>query len=239
VKYAWGVAAAATGLLAVSQPFDRLADASFAWHMAQHLLLFFAVPLFVLLARPFDLFTAVAGKPRIAVVVRAMRPLHVFGWPSVALVVVTAVWWGTHFSVLYEASLHNVWTHAFEHLLYVAAGTVFWLPVLGTPPLRPQSYPVRILYLLLMLPQGALLGVAIGAARSPLYAHYAAAMTPSAALADQQNAAAVMWIASGLIVLTGLLATLGVWAARETRDATLPFKAATNPRRTRRDHALP
>jgi cytochrome c oxidase assembly factor CtaG len=226
MKYAWAALAVFTGGAVVSAPFDRLSDASFAWHMVQHLVLFFALPLFLLLARPFELVAALTGKARTAAAVRALRPLHVAALPPVALATTIAVWWGTHFSGLYEASLEHWYVHALEHAAYATAGVAFWLPVLGTPPLRPQSYPVRLLYVLLALPQGALLAVALGAGRTPLYAHYAAAMSPSAALADQQHAAAVMWIGSWLIVFIVFLTTLGVWAARETRadgDRGLPY----------------
>jgi len=71
------------------------------------------------------------------------------------------------------------------------------------------------LYLFLALPQGALLALAIGSARAPLYAHYAALMPPAVALADQANGAAVMWIAGGFIVFVAFLSTFAAWAARE------------------------
>ncbi len=77
----------------------------------------------------------------------------------------------------------------------------FWLPVIAPPPLRPWSYPARLLYLAVALPQGALLGMALTSAREPLYPHYVAITgSYAAALADQRNAAAIMWIAGGLVV---------------------------------------
>jgi putative membrane protein len=205
------------GAAALAPPMDRLADASFAWHMGQHLVLLYAVPLFVLLAHPFDLFARWAGKRATAVFVRATRPLHAAGSIPFAFAFATATLWGVHFSGLYEAALQNRWLHAGEHALLLTAGTFFWLPVLGTPPLRPYGYPARIFYLMLMLPQGALLAMALGSTRAPLYAHYAAIMPVAQAVADQRNGAAVMWIGGGAIVLCALLATLGVWASREAR----------------------
>jgi putative membrane protein len=217
---AWRDAALVTSLgvaaLAVSQPVDRLADASFAWHMAQHLILLFCAPLLLLAGRPFRLFTAVAGKRLTARTVRALAPLQTLAAPPVAFVAFVACLWATHFSPLYEAALDIPTVHAAEHALFFAAGTAFWLPVLAPPPLRPQPYPVRLFYLLLALPQGALLGLVIDSARTPLYAHYAGAMPLAAALADQQEAAAVMWIAGGAVVFAAMLATLGAWARRES-----------------------
>ncbi|HET6274616.1 MAG TPA: cytochrome c oxidase assembly protein [Candidatus Cybelea sp.] len=209
--------AALTAAAAVAPPFDTLADRSFAWHMLQHLALLFLVTLLVLLARPFELFAAIAGKHATARFVRVSRPLHVLALPPVALAFFVATLWATHYCGLYEESLENAWVHAGEHLLYLAAGTIFWLPVLASPPLRPASFPVRLLYLAVALPQGALLAMALVSARSPLYPHYAAVIgSTTAALADQRNAAAVMWIAGGLVVLGAFLLTLGQWARRES-----------------------
>ncbi|HTU82972.1 MAG TPA: cytochrome c oxidase assembly protein [Candidatus Acidoferrales bacterium] len=210
-------AALVVAAAAFSPVFDRLADASFAWHMVQHLALLFAVPLLLLSARPFGLFAAAAGKRRTAAFVRATRPLHALGRAPVGLCALIAVLWVTHFSGLYEASLEHPLVHVAEHGLYLLAGTLFWLPVLAPPPLRPASFPERLFYLTIALPQGALLGAALDGARAPLYAHYAALASPAAALTDQHAAAAVMWIGGGLTIFAALLSTLGVWALRETR----------------------
>jgi cytochrome c oxidase assembly factor CtaG len=211
-------AAAAVAGAALCGPVDRLADDSFAWHMFQHLVLLFGVPLLALLARPFEIFAALAGKPATAAFVRATRPLHVLAEPPLALLFFIATLWLTHFSALYELSLEHSLVHAGEHLLYLVAGTLFWIPVLAPPPLRPMSYPARLLYLLVALPQGAFLGMALASAHEPLYAHYASLAGRAGALADQSQAAAVMWVFGGLVVLSAFLATLGAWAHREGRD---------------------
>lgn len=202
-------------LVAVSRPLDRLADSSFAWHMVQHLLLLYAIPLLILLARPFDWFALVAGKARTASFVRATRFLHPLFSPPVALIVYIAMLWLVHFSSLYELALQYPWAHLGEHALFLLTGTLFWIPVIAPPPIRPPSYVTRLLYLVVALPQGAFLGAALTSSRVPLYRHYAAALGATNALADQQNAGAVMWIAGGLIVFIALLATLGAWAMRE------------------------
>jgi len=210
-------AATAIAATALSPPFDRLADRSFAWHMLQHMLLLYPVALLLLAARPLEIFAALAGKRGTALTVRAMRRLEGVMAPWITLAFFTAVLWITHFSSLYEGSLENGWIHVGEHALYLIAGVAFWLPVLAPPPIRPLNYPARLLYLIVALPQGALLGLALFSAATPLYAHYLA-VAPSAAQAldDQRNAAALMWIAGGLAVLLAMLFTLGAWARRES-----------------------
>jgi len=219
----WLTVALVLGVAALAPPVDALADRSFTWHMLQHLVILYGVPALVLLARPFETFAAVAGKAKTARFVHATRPLHVVTSPHVALAVFVATLWLTHFSGLYERSLESAPIHFAEHLVYFTAGAFFWLPVLAPPPLRPCSFPARLLFLTLALPQGALLGMALGSARAPLYPHYVALQgSVSAALRDQHDAAALMWIAGGMIVLAALLLTLGVWARRETIAAAVP-----------------
>lgn len=194
---------------------DRLIDTSFAWHMVQHLILLFVIPPLLFAVQPFRIAARLMKKQQLASLVSAMRPLHMLGHPVAALAVFVATMWATHFTPLYEYALENAWAHAGEHALYLFAGMLFWLPVFGPPPLRPLPYPLRLLYLMVALPQGALLAFAIDSAQRPLYAHYAMREAASA-LADQHNAAAIMWIGGGLAIFTAFLITIAIWANRES-----------------------
>ena len=115
---------------------DRLADTSFAWHMVEHLILLFVIPLLVLLARPLAIARAIAGKRMTASFVRMTHGLHVLGHPALAFVLVTAYLWTLHFSPFYEEPASSIRSCplAGEHALLLAAGTLFWLPVLCPPP---------------------------------------------------------------------------------------------------------
>ena len=208
------VSAATLACVVLSPQFDRLTDASFAWHMVQHLALLWIVPLLAILAQPFGLFRRVVGKQYVAALVRGLRPLHAIAHPFVAFTCVVGYLWIMHFSSIYESALEHPEVHAAEHGLLLLAGTLFWLPVLAPPPLRPLGFPVRIFYLLVCMPQCALLAFALDAAREPLYPHYVQTLGRMA-LADQRNGAAVMWIGGSLVIFIALLATLGLWAHRE------------------------
>ena len=234
----WLGAAMVVGSAAVAPPLERLADKSFAWHMVQHLALFFVVTFLLVLARPFDVLARTAGKRSTAAFVRATRPLHALALPSVALAIFLATLWGTHFSPLYELAMDHPWAHIAEHALYLGAGVIFWLPVVATPPLRPLGYPARLLYLVVALPQGALLAMVIASAREPLYSHYAsAAGSRAAALADQGNAAAAMWILGGLVVFGALLTTVAAWAHREADQAPAQARLRRIPARPNRSQS--
>lgn len=208
-------AAALASVAALAPPLEALADRSFAWHMLQHLFVVYVVALLIVAADPFLLLVHFGSKRWVERAVRAARPLHAMATPWVALPLFVAVLWITHVSPFYESALEHAQVHAAEHLCYLAAGVAFWLPVLAPVPLRPLPHAVRVVYLVVALPQGALLAMVLFAARAPSYAHYVAAEGVQAALADQHAAAAAMWIGGGVVVLSALLLTLASWARRE------------------------
>lgn len=211
----WFVGAMIVLAIALSPAMDARADTSFTWHMVQHLGLLFGVSFCLVAARPFHLFASLAPKRFVAGTVTTTRWFHIVANPVFAFVVFVATMWATHFSGLYELSLEHTWVHVTEHVLYLTAGVVFWLPVLAPQPLRPIPYPARLLYLFVALPQGALLAVALASGHRVLYPHYASVNGVAAALADQSNAAAAMWIGGGLIMFVAFLVTFGSWAMRE------------------------
>lgn len=209
-------AAAVAAAIVVAPPLDAAADRSFAWHMIQHLLILDVVALLIVAANPFPPFVRYCPKAKVVRLLAGIRPFHAAAAPWIVLPAFVATLWVAHFSPLYEAALERPWIHAAEHLALLAVGIGFWLPVLAPAPLRPLTHAARMFYLIVALPQGALLGMVLVAARSPLYAHYARIAGTGAALADQRAAGAVMWMGGGLVVLAALLCTLGAWARRES-----------------------
>jgi len=220
----WAIVAFASGLvviaLALTGPVDRLADASFSWHMTEHLLLTgLAAPL-LLLGAPLRLALAALPARQASTLARVMRsaPVRWLTHPIVALVLFLAVLYGTHFSPLYEAALENENVHAFEHALYLTAALLFWTPILAVAPApHAPSHPLRIMTLFLAMPTCAFLGFAFYVARHVLYPHYAAM---PGALADQRDAGTVMWLGGGVPLFLALLWCVGDWGARERRLAT-------------------
>jgi putative membrane protein len=236
--YAWGVVrvrragrafplgavlafAAGLALLAaaLAGPIDARADASLAWHMVQHLaLVSLAAPL-LLLGAPHRLaLAALPAKPATALAhALASAPVRVLTHPVFAWLQFALVLYGTHFSPVYQAALENDTVHAAEHALYLTSAIVFWNPLLAVAPApHAPAHPARILSLFLALPMSAFLGFAFYVTQHVLYAHYAGRAD---ALADQQNAGAVMWIAGGSPLFIALLWCVADWGARERRLA--------------------
>jgi putative membrane protein len=206
-------------------PLDRLADRSFAWHMLQHLGMAFVVPPLWLLGAPMRYALATLPRRVARGLAHAMhaRPIAAAFAPLPAWLAFVAFLWISHFSGLYEAALEHPWIHAGEHALYLGTALLFWSAIVqtGFSP-HPTSFAARLLLIFLTIPQGAFLGVALMQTRAALYPHYLRTLTPSAALADQHDAGAAMWIGGGLLLFCALLLTLGTWAAGERRRTVVP-----------------
>ncbi len=236
VLYAWGCvrvvrlqrpfpvlapAAFGAGLLTIAAalfgPMDGFADASLSWHMVQHLVLITLAAPLLLFGAPVRLALAALPQRAASMLARVLNsaPMRVVDHPLFGLALLTVVLYGTHFSPLYERALESEAVHAFEHALYLTAALVFWSPVFAIAPApHASSHPVRILALFLSLPASAFLGFAFYVTNRVLYAHYAGR---PAALGDQMNAGAVMWLSAGTPVLAALLWCVADWGARERR----------------------
>jgi cytochrome c oxidase assembly factor CtaG len=206
-------------------PVDDLADTSLSWHMVQHLALCFIAAPLLLLGAPVRLALAALPASAATMLARALSsmPFRAITHPAFAWVQFTAVLYAVHFSPLYELALENESVHAAEHLLFLASALIFWTPVLAVAP-APHAPPhaVRLLMLFLALPMSAFLGFILYVMRAPLYAHYAAL---PGALADQQNAGAVMWIAGAGPIFCALLWCVADWGTRERRLGIIADRA--------------
>jgi ubiquinol-cytochrome c reductase cytochrome c subunit len=91
---------------------------------------------------------------------------------------------------------------------------LFWRLVLGADPLPHRPGPVgRLLYLLLAMPAMAAPGIVLSIDQSVRYPSYLAPARALgvSALADQHEAAAIMWVAGS--ILAGALTVLAAWLA--------------------------
>ncbi|MFG1951623.1 cytochrome c oxidase assembly protein [Micromonospora sp. NPDC048830] len=218
------VGAFAGGLLvalaADQGPLHRLAESSFAGHMAQHML-------FALVAGPL-LAAGAAGLPltlaaprslrRQLARVRAARPVRWLRRPTRYALLAgagqTLVLWLWHLPGPYVAAVDHPVVHTAEHLSLVAAAWLLWAPVLGAAGHRTPA-PVSVLLLVgTMLPASAL-GAALTFAPEPVYPARVLGPDP---LADQQLAGLLMWAPMDLVVLVATLAIFLNWLLQLNRE---------------------
>ena len=128
--------------------------------------------------------------------------------------------WASHFTGLFEATLGSEWLHAAEHLAFLVTALLFWSQVVGLDPAGSGlSHPARILYLFVVMPAMAFLGLAIFSANHVLYPTYGAIEGTARALADQRVAGALMWTGTMFLIVPALALVLLDWMRADERTA--------------------
>jgi putative membrane protein len=171
-------------------------------HMAEHL------ALTLLVAPAFALLLA-ALRPLRLLPRRAARAVYLATWPPLGWVALVGVMWVTHFTGIYEASLHSEWVHEGEHAAYVLSALLFWWAVLG--PDHRLGAIGRAVYVLTAMPAMSLVGVILATDGRPRY--------PSYTLQDEHAAGALMWSVGSLAMVAALVFGVWTWLRREERRA--------------------
>ncbi len=155
-------------------------------------------------------------------------PLHAAGLPRVprvnplvAWVLFAATGWLVHFTPLFELATESLPVHVFEHALLLGTALLFWAQVVGAN--APLSHPLRLLYLVVAMPQNTFLALAIYSTDRVLYPHYAGGRDP---MADQRLAGGIMWVAGDLLLLVAVLLVAAAWARHDERETRLNEEAA-------------
>lgn len=202
-------------------------DVLFSAHMVQHLMLIMVAPPLLIRGRPATLLLrATRGPARIrAGKVLRSAPVSWLTWPPVAVVLYSAVVIGTHLTPLMNLVLENAAVHDAEHALYLTAGYLYFLPVVGSEPIRWRiSVFGRYLLLLLTMPVDTLVGVVLMLAPREPFPGYARAgrRWGPGPLADLHQGGLIMFAGSGLI-MAGLAVML---AAALVRAGSRPVRPA-------------
>jgi putative membrane protein len=202
-----------TLLLALESPIDVGGDHYlFSLHMLQHVLLAMVVPPLLLLGLP---------QRWLALDQLRISPLGA----NLLFTAVLAVW---HLPFLYEATLRNPTLHVGEHLTFLAAGVIFWWPIIAPAGARRLTTIGKIAYLGFAGVPPTVLGLAFIMARSVLYPFYAAAprVLPISPLDDQALAGLVMF---GLGNIIYFLAISVIFFGLDDKDATAGLEAEAPP----------
>jgi cytochrome c oxidase assembly factor CtaG len=195
-------------------------DLLFYDHMVQHLLLLMVVPPLLIAGQPLTLLLHASRNPLHTWTKRVVRSRvasfltwPVFGTALYALGVMAAHLTGIANLVEQNQSVHNA-----EHALFVIIGYLFFLPILGTEPIRWRlSYPVRFVLLVLLMPIDTFTGVALGygSATSPgVPTGPRPAWAPSP-VSDLHTGGAVMWVGGDAIMFGLMMIVFLMWARNE------------------------
>jgi cytochrome c oxidase assembly factor CtaG len=199
---AWRIALFATGiallLVALVSPVHALGEQLFGFHMLQHVLLGDLAPLALLAG-----LTGPILRPALAFLHRLRFLAH----PLVALPLWAANLYVWHLPYLYDAAVRHESLHALEHLGFLTAGAVMWLPVLETLP-APEWFGTgaKLGYIAVVRAVETVLGNVFFWAGAAFYAVYQHRQRPwgLSPLQDQGLAGAVMMIEGSVVTLVAL-----------------------------------
>jgi putative copper resistance protein D len=178
-------------------------------HMVQHLLLIMVAPPLLVYGRPVTLALHATHNPwhaRIKRITRS-RAVTALTWPPVGVACYSMVVLATHLTplVLARGALHDA-----EHVAYLVAGYLYFLPVVGSEPIRWRpSLMGRYLLLLAAMPSDMVVGAAYMIAGP--FGGYSAA---------DVHVSGVVMLAGSDMIMTALAIVLAVGLARSLAPAS-------------------
>jgi cytochrome c oxidase assembly factor CtaG len=204
-------------LAALVSPIDGLGDQLLVMHMVQHVILLDLVPICLILG-----LTKVLLRPVTRRLHGVERRSGYLAHPAFAVLAYAGFMWAWHIPALYDAAVRNSAVHAFEHICFVAAGTLYWWHLLS--PIRsrmrlgglgPVSYMISTKLLV-----GAL-GIVLAFAPAsfyPFYEHHPHywGLSPSE---DQSMAGLVMALEQSIVMGIALVVLFVQMLTESEREA--------------------
>jgi cytochrome c oxidase assembly factor CtaG len=196
-------------------------DVLFWDHMVQHLLLLMVAPPMLVVGQPATLLLHASRNPLHTWAKKALRSRVVtwITWPPFGVALYIAVIVGTHLTGFMNLVLTNDAVHEAEHVLYLVAGYLYFLPLVGREPIRWRvSYPTRIFLLFIAMPVDAFTGLVLGSESGnpfPDLAQGRPAWAPNP-ITDVHIGGAVMWVGGAGLMFALMMTVFFAWS-RETR----------------------
>jgi cytochrome c oxidase assembly factor CtaG len=181
-------------------------------------------PPLLIVGRPATLLLHVARNPVHTRVKRMLRSRVVSGltWPPAAVALYASTVISTHLTPLMNLVLENAAVHDGEHVLYLVVGYLYFLPIVGSEPIRWRvSILGRYLLLLIAMPVDTMVGVTLMLVPRELFPAYArAGRTWGPSLLTDLHEGGLIMVAGSDLIMTVLAVVLAASFVR-ARDTSL------------------
>jgi putative membrane protein len=202
--------------------YDRVL---FSAHMLQHLLLGMVAGLLLAFGAPVTLALQASSRNTQARLARILhsRPAAVLTHPVTVWALFAGTLFVVYFTGLYELSLRNAVVHSALHAHFIGVGFLFFALVVGIDPIAGNlGYGARMLFVALMLPFHAFLGVVLLSSDQVIGGDWYEQVVRdwgASPLTDQRTGAGLLWVFGELIGVVTLIVVAARWMAHEERAA--------------------
>ncbi|MGH3510315.1 MAG: cytochrome c oxidase assembly protein [Nocardioidaceae bacterium] len=228
-------------VLTIDSAIDIYGDGLFYVHMIEHLMLIMVVPAFFVLGHPLTVLRAAlspSGRERFDRVVRSM-PIAVLTNPLVGVAVYSLVIVETHLTPFMDGMMRHPWLGAVEQVLYLAAGYLILLTLIGYEPIRWRLTPLfRIAICVIAMTADTVVGIVLMQSDTDLFPMLAAhrPMGAPSPVHDQHIGGGIMWAGGDGLMTLFAIAMVIVLIADPARDQVAGAWLEGVRRQTLADH---
>jgi len=199
-------------------------DLLFWDHMVQHLMLLMVAPPLLIFGQPMTLLLHASRNPVHTGAKQVFRSkvASFLTWPVFGAVAYTAAVVVAHLTSVADTIENNETLHNGEHAVFLIIGYLFFLPLLGSEPIRWRlSYPIRFVILVLIMPVDTFTGLVLGTGGQgtpglPTGPRPAWAPAP---VADLHAGGAVMWVGGDAIMFGLMMLVFLLWSTDDRATA--------------------
>jgi putative copper resistance protein D len=199
-------------------------DVLFWDHMVQHLLLIMVVPPLLIFGQPLTLLLHGSRNPLHTWVKRILRSrlASFLTWPVFGFAAYAAAIVVLHLTAAANLIARNDVAHEAEHVVFLVVGYLFFLPIIGSEPIKWRlSYPTKLILLFLIMPVDTFTGLVLGYANRgtpglPLGPRPSWAGT---ATGDLHAGGAAMWVGGDGLMFVMMMIVFLMWST-DTRTET-------------------
>jgi cytochrome c oxidase assembly factor CtaG len=208
-------------LLAVVSPLGYWSGIYIWVRALNDLTLAFVAPGLIVLGAPWAALARCLGRPAPGGSNAAGRRPWWLRWPVATVVAFNVIWLGGHLTVAFDRAPASRAVAIAGYLVYLGAGILFWLQLIGSRPWSPAASPLRRAALLAgTAAVDTVLGMVLTFGSSVVYPGYANqwhhVMT---VLDDQQLSGAILWMGILPPLVAAAVAALNRWLNDEDSAA--------------------